>query len=279
MIDAEGHFWAGAIFMREHNHVLHDDARGAALGEARALRRDGCSASGFSYVFYIMPPGPAGRGSRRQPARSTASSTTNGTSTSSTTRLRPAGHGAGLEPLARRRRRASSTGSGRTASRPRTLATARRAVRLQTGYVYHYAFAMLIGVAGLVTWYLSCARADPMGDWPLLSLVTFLPLVGAAFIFFIRGEPEIVARNSRSVALWTSLVTFLLSLADLGQFRLRAGRLPAGREEPLAARPRHQLLHGRRRHLALVRAALARCSTLVVVIGSWYSVTSGSRST
>jgi len=31
---------------------------------------------------------------------------------------------------------------------------ARRAMRLQTGYVYHYAFAMLIGVALLVTWYL-----------------------------------------------------------------------------------------------------------------------------
>jgi NADH-quinone oxidoreductase subunit L len=31
---------------------------------------------------------------------------------------------------------------------------ARRARGLQTGYVYHYAFAMLIGVAGLVTWYM-----------------------------------------------------------------------------------------------------------------------------
>ena len=27
-------------------------------------------------------------------------------------------------------------------------------VRLQTGYVYHYAFAMLIGVALLTTWYM-----------------------------------------------------------------------------------------------------------------------------
>ena len=35
-----------------------------------------------------------------------------------------------------------------------TLNLARRAVRLQSGYVYHYAFAMLIGVALLVTWYL-----------------------------------------------------------------------------------------------------------------------------
>jgi NADH-quinone oxidoreductase subunit L len=35
-----------------------------------------------------------------------------------------------------------------------TRELARRAGRLQTGYVYHYAFAMLIGVAVLVTWYL-----------------------------------------------------------------------------------------------------------------------------
>ena len=35
-----------------------------------------------------------------------------------------------------------------------TLMTARRAVRLQTGYVYHYAFAMLVGVAALVSFYI-----------------------------------------------------------------------------------------------------------------------------
>jgi NADH-quinone oxidoreductase subunit L len=35
-----------------------------------------------------------------------------------------------------------------------TIDLARRATRLQTGYLYHYAFAMLIGVAVLVTWYL-----------------------------------------------------------------------------------------------------------------------------
>ena len=31
---------------------------------------------------------------------------------------------------------------------------ARRVSMLQSGYVYHYAFAMLIGVAAFVTWYL-----------------------------------------------------------------------------------------------------------------------------
>jgi len=51
-----------------------------------------------------------------------------------------------------------------------------------------------------------------MDDFPLLSLVTFLPLVGVLFILFIRGDAEVVAQNARAVALWTSLVTFALSL-------------------------------------------------------------------
>jgi NADH-quinone oxidoreductase subunit L len=36
----------------------------------------------------------------------------------------------------------------------RVVDVARSAVRLQTGYLYHYAFAMLIGVAAFITWYL-----------------------------------------------------------------------------------------------------------------------------
>ena len=52
-----------------------------------------------------------------------------------------------------------------------------------------------------------------MSSWPILSLVTFLPLVGSALIFVLRGEPAAVARNARYLALWTSLITFLLSLA------------------------------------------------------------------
>ena len=45
-------------------------------------------------------------------------------------------------------------GLGPTASRRASLDATARAVRLQTGYVYHYAFAMLIGVAALVTWFI-----------------------------------------------------------------------------------------------------------------------------
>ncbi|HEX3181331.1 MAG TPA: NADH-quinone oxidoreductase subunit L [Beijerinckiaceae bacterium] len=36
----------------------------------------------------------------------------------------------------------------------RVIDVTNRVVRLQTGYVYHYAFAMLIGVAVIITWYL-----------------------------------------------------------------------------------------------------------------------------
>jgi NADH-quinone oxidoreductase subunit L len=36
----------------------------------------------------------------------------------------------------------------------RVLDVTRNVVRLQTGYLYHYAFAMLVGVAGLITWFM-----------------------------------------------------------------------------------------------------------------------------
>ena len=35
----------------------------------------------------------------------------------------------------------------------RVVDVTNRVVRLQTGYIYHYAFAMLIGVAAIITWY------------------------------------------------------------------------------------------------------------------------------
>jgi NADH-quinone oxidoreductase subunit M len=51
-----------------------------------------------------------------------------------------------------------------------------------------------------------------MIHWPLLSLVTFLPLVGVAFIMLARGDEHVVARNARNIALSTSLIVFALSL-------------------------------------------------------------------
>ncbi len=52
-----------------------------------------------------------------------------------------------------------------------------------------------------------------MQNWPLLTLITFLPLVGGALLLILRGEAEAVARNARWIALWTSTITFVISLA------------------------------------------------------------------
>ncbi len=58
-----------------------------------------------------------------------------------------------------------------------------------------------------------------MSDWPLLSLVTFLPLVGAGFIFlFAQGGDAQADRNAKSVAFMTTTLTFLISLVIWGNF-------------------------------------------------------------
>jgi NADH-quinone oxidoreductase subunit M len=48
--------------------------------------------------------------------------------------------------------------------------------------------------------------------WPILSTITFLPLLGALLIVALRGRDESADRNVRFIALWTTLVTFALSL-------------------------------------------------------------------
>ncbi|MEL0133344.1 MAG: NADH-quinone oxidoreductase subunit M [Rhodobiaceae bacterium] len=52
-----------------------------------------------------------------------------------------------------------------------------------------------------------------MGNWPLLTIITFLPMIGVLFLLMIRGDDDVVARNARHVALWVSGFTFVVSLA------------------------------------------------------------------
>ena len=56
------------------------------------------------------------------------------------------------------------------------------------------------------------ALSNFMTDLPILSVVTFLPLLGATLIMFLRGKSNIVASQARYVALWTTLLTFVISL-------------------------------------------------------------------
>ena len=48
--------------------------------------------------------------------------------------------------------------------------------------------------------------------FPILSLITWLPLVGCVVIMSVRGDEETVASNARWTALWTSLLVLALSL-------------------------------------------------------------------
>ncbi len=56
-----------------------------------------------------------------------------------------------------------------------------------------------------------------MTSWPILSVVTFLPVAGALFIAFLRDD-EAGVRNARWVALWTTLITFAISLILVWRF-------------------------------------------------------------
>ena len=57
-----------------------------------------------------------------------------------------------------------------------------------------------------------------MNDWSILSITTFLPLVGVFFILLVRGDDDEAKTNIRRVALITTSFTFITSLFIWGGF-------------------------------------------------------------
>ena len=58
-----------------------------------------------------------------------------------------------------------------------------------------------------------------MASWPILSILTFLPLVGAlAIMLFVRGDEEHQKKRATVIGMATSLVVFALSLVLLPYF-------------------------------------------------------------
>src|SRR5690242_12419928 len=56
-------------------------------------------------------------------------------------------------------------------------------------------------------------------SWPILSVVTFLPLFGALLIaLFVRGNERLARGTARWIALWATLVTFAISLVMVWRF-------------------------------------------------------------
>src|SRR6201988_2045111 len=58
-----------------------------------------------------------------------------------------------------------------------------------------------------------------MTTWPILSITTFLPIFGVALIYVMaRGSDEAANNTARWIALWTTLVTFAISLVLVWRF-------------------------------------------------------------
>ena len=110
-----------------------------------------------------------------------------------------------------------------------------------------------------------------MSSWPILSLVTFLPLVGAVFCLVVNGPKEAVDRNCRSAALITSLVTFALSLVLWAEFD--AAKPGFQFEEKVAWIPAlnigyHMGIDG----ISLFFVLLSTLLTPICVLSSWEAV-------
>ena len=125
--------------------------RSAVLGEAGAVPGHDRRLRRCLQILHRQPGNSEG-GSPRATGFSTISCSTNGTSTRSTTFLfvNPAKRLGYF--LWKRGDGWLIDGFGPDGVSARVIDLTNRAVKLQSGYLYHYAFAMLIGVAALVTW-------------------------------------------------------------------------------------------------------------------------------
>jgi NADH-quinone oxidoreductase subunit M len=111
-----------------------------------------------------------------------------------------------------------------------------------------------------------------MTSWPILSVVTFLPIVGALLIYALRGDDEATRGNARWIALWTTLITFLLSLILAWRFDASQADFQFVEKAPwlAAAITYHMGVDG----ISLPFVILTTALLPFCIIASWKSVTS-----
>jgi NADH-quinone oxidoreductase subunit M len=110
-----------------------------------------------------------------------------------------------------------------------------------------------------------------MSSWPILSLITFLPLVGALFCLIVNGPKEAVDRNCRSVALVTTLATFLISLLLWIQFDPTKAGFQF--EEKVAWVPALNIsYHAGIDGISLFFVLLSTLLTPICILASWESI-------
>ena len=76
-------------------------------------------------------------------------------------------------------------------------------------------------------------------NWPILSVVTFLPVLGALLVMLLaRGNGPVAKGTARWIALWTTLVTFAISLVMVWRFDPTSPEFQFVENTPGSALPR-----------------------------------------
>ena len=107
--------------------------------------------------------------------------------------------------------------------------------------------------------------------FPLLSLLTWLPLIGGLVIMGIRGDEATVAANARWTALWTSLIVLALSLVLWVKFDPREAGFQFNETLPW-------LVHYRINYkmgvdgISVLFVLLSTVLTPVCILASWESI-------
>ncbi len=112
-----------------------------------------------------------------------------------------------------------------------------------------------------------------MSDFPILSILTFLPLVGALIIvLWVRGDAAVVDSNSRWVALWTSVMNFVVSLLLWTNFDSTSAAFQF--EEQVAWIPGfHISYHLGIDGISLFFVLLTTLLTPICILASWEAIT------
>jgi NADH-quinone oxidoreductase subunit L len=146
------HFWKGSLYQSPDNHILHELHDVSLVVEYLPLLMM-ASGAFVAWYMYIRAPGTANALARANPLLySFLLNKWYFDELYDLIFVRPAFWIGRL--LWRGGDERVIDGFGPDGIAARVIDVTNRVVRLQTGYVYHYAFAMLIGVAVIITWYL-----------------------------------------------------------------------------------------------------------------------------
>ena len=108
--------------------------------------------------------------------------------------------------------------------------------------------------------------------FPLLSLITWLPMIGAAVILAVRGDEDTVAANARWTALWTSLIVLALSLVLWVKFDPGESGFQFNESMPWMAHYRIGYKMGVD-GISVLFVLLSTVLTPICILASWESIT------